>query len=203
MPHVRFVDNHHFIFTAGSRLAAQLGMPISTDGMLALLHKGNLSTASTPRILGVDEWAWRRGWRYGTILCDLEKHCPIDLLPDCSRERVAAWLKTIPVSKSSAVIVLIIMPKQPKHVFPMRFRWQTGGVHFKVLPSPVANRSRKGFSISSLLPTPFLSYSHTNLSPPPRRNSNPETPQPTHGKSYPPDAHSTPPQKPFAPWASP
>ena len=140
MPHVRFVDNHHFIFTAGSRLAAQLGMPISTDGMLALLHKGNLSTASTPRILGVDEWAWRRGWRYGTILCDLEKHCPIDLLPDCSRERVAAWLKTIPVSKSSAVIVLIIMPKQPKHVFPMRFRWQTGGVHFKVLPSPVAKR---------------------------------------------------------------
>ncbi len=38
MPHVRFVDNHHFIFTAGSRLAAQLGMPISTDGMLALVN---------------------------------------------------------------------------------------------------------------------------------------------------------------------
>jgi transposase len=57
-----------------------------------------LSTVSeeTPRILGVDEWAYRRGKSYGTILVDLERSVPVDLLADQSATTFAAWLRSHP-----------------------------------------------------------------------------------------------------------
>ena len=50
----------------------------------------------TPAVLGVDDWAIHKGLTYGTILVDLERHRPVDLLPDRSSERLAAWLKAHP-----------------------------------------------------------------------------------------------------------
>ena len=47
-------------------------------------------------MLGVDDWAFRKGHHYGTILVDLEKGCPIDLLPDRQGETLATWLKAHP-----------------------------------------------------------------------------------------------------------
>jgi transposase len=43
--------------------------------------------------LGVDDWAFRKGRYYGTILVDLERRCVVDLLPDRRAETLAQWLK--------------------------------------------------------------------------------------------------------------
>jgi transposase len=81
----------------GSRLAALLAMPVSGDTLLRLIRAIPLQDAPAPRVIGIDDWAWRRGRGYGTIIVDLEhKNCPIDLLPDRQAETVEAWLKAHP-----------------------------------------------------------------------------------------------------------
>lgn len=80
----------------GARLTAQLAMPTSADTLLRDMRRTLLPVTETPRVLGVDDWAFLRGQRYGTILCDLERHRPVDLLPERSSETLAEWLKAHP-----------------------------------------------------------------------------------------------------------
>jgi transposase len=81
---------------AGIRLLQRLVMPTSGDTLLRLIRTIPLPTNATPRVLGLDDWAWTKGQRYGTILVDLERHQPVDLLPDRSAATVTTWLQAHP-----------------------------------------------------------------------------------------------------------
>ncbi len=81
---------------AGARLAVPLGMPIGARSLLRLVHSTPLPTAEAVHVIAVDDWAWRKGQRYGTLIIDLEIRRPIDLLSDRSAETVVAWLQAHP-----------------------------------------------------------------------------------------------------------
>lgn len=81
---------------AGKRLAHELGMPISGDTLIRDIRQTPETPALSVRVVGVDDWAMRKGNRYGTILVDLEAHCPIDLLGSREAQEVVAWFQAHP-----------------------------------------------------------------------------------------------------------
>src|SRR3954463_14799411 len=97
----RLRSSHHAIALAlggnpGARLATRTGMPVGGTTLLRRIREAPLEAVAPTRVLGVDDWAWRKGQRYGTILCDLERDRVIDLLPDRTAETLATWLKDHP-----------------------------------------------------------------------------------------------------------
>jgi hypothetical protein len=71
-------------------------MPVSKDTLLRLVRARAPEAKPAPRVIGIDDWAWKRGHRYGTIVCDLERHEIVDLLPDREAATVEAWLADHP-----------------------------------------------------------------------------------------------------------
>jgi transposase len=80
----------------GSLLATRMGMAVSADTLSRRAKRAGSASIKTPRLLGVDDFAFQRGRTYGTILVDLETHRPVDLLADRSADTFSWWLKRHP-----------------------------------------------------------------------------------------------------------
>ncbi|PNG24182.1 ISL3 family transposase [Methylocella silvestris] len=87
---------HHLGLALGGRPAAsfarRLMLPVSNDTLLRVVRKRGCPPIPPPIVVGIDDWAWRRNQRYGTIICDLERRRPIRLLPDREPATAQAWL---------------------------------------------------------------------------------------------------------------
>src|SRR3954451_4643648 len=81
-----------------ARLLQHLAMPASADTVLRLIRSLPLPEPEPepPRVVGVDDWALRKGRTYGTIVVDLDRRCVLDLLPDRTAETLADWLRRQP-----------------------------------------------------------------------------------------------------------
>src|SRR5216683_7492309 len=81
---------------AGARHLARQGLPGSRSTLLRRVRVLPDPEGPEPHVVGVDDWAWRKGHRYGSIVVDLERGCPIDVLEDRLAETVADWFKAHP-----------------------------------------------------------------------------------------------------------
>src|SRR5258708_2959891 len=80
----------------GARLAEHLGMRVSPTTILRRLMALFTPPVGKVSVLGIDDWSFRRGRKFGTILVDLITHAIIDLLPDRDAETAAAWMRLHP-----------------------------------------------------------------------------------------------------------
>jgi len=71
-------------------------MPVSNDTLLRAGRRRGSPSFAPPAIIGIDDWAWRRNQRYGTLICDLERRKTIALLPDREPATAEAWLTNQP-----------------------------------------------------------------------------------------------------------
>jgi transposase len=87
---------HHLGLALGGRPAAsfarRLMVPVSKDTLLRVVRRRGTPLFVAPAVIGIDDWAWRRNQRYGTLICDLERRRTIALLPDREPATASAWL---------------------------------------------------------------------------------------------------------------
>ena len=77
-------------------LAKRIEIKVSNDTLLRAVRRRGSATPLPPSVIGIDDWAWRRNFRYGTLICDLERRKTIGLLPDREPATAEAWLRQWP-----------------------------------------------------------------------------------------------------------
>ena len=91
---------HCLAIALGGRSAAsfarRLSIPVSNDTLLRAVRRRGSPSFAPHMIIGIDDWAWRRNHRYGTLICDLERRKTIALLPDREPATAEAWLRGQP-----------------------------------------------------------------------------------------------------------
>lgn len=71
-------------------------IPVSNDTMLRTVRRRAGLPDDALHVIGIDDWAFRRNHRYGTLICDLERRKIVKLLPNREPATVAAWLRNYP-----------------------------------------------------------------------------------------------------------
>jgi transposase len=91
---------HHLGLALGGRPAAmfakRLMLPVSNDTLLRVVRRRTRLPAEPLRVVGIDDWAWRRNRRYGSIICNLERRRVAGLLPDREPATAQAWFSDHP-----------------------------------------------------------------------------------------------------------
>jgi transposase len=91
---------HHLGLALGGRPAAgfakRLMLPVSKDTLLRVVRRRSRSPAGSLKVIGIDDWAWRRNHRYASIICNLERRRVVTLLPDREPATAQAWLAAHP-----------------------------------------------------------------------------------------------------------
>lgn len=91
---------HHLGLALGGRPAAgfakRLMLPVSKDTLLRVVRRRSRPPADPLRVIGIDDWAWRRNHRYASIVCNLERRRVVTLLPDREPATAQAWLAAHP-----------------------------------------------------------------------------------------------------------
>ncbi|HFI7004556.1 ISL3 family transposase [Escherichia coli] len=81
---------------AGKRAATAVGLRCSADTLLRrVINTPETKQSGAPHV-GIDEWAWHRGHRYGTLIVNLDTHRPLVLLPDRDQRTLATWFRKYP-----------------------------------------------------------------------------------------------------------
>lgn len=81
----------------GATISRFIGIPISPSTILRIIRRFDIPEKTMiSGIIGVDDWAFKKGNTYGTIIVDLTNKEVIDLLPDRSQDSLAKWLKNHP-----------------------------------------------------------------------------------------------------------
>ena len=111
----------------GARILAALGVVVSPDTLLNTIRRAPRPAARPPRVLGIDDWSWRRGRRFGTILVDLERHAVLDLLPDRAVDSVVRWLEQQPqitvIARDRGGVYAEAAPKGAPQAMQVADRW--------------------------------------------------------------------------------
>src|SRR5690348_17189158 len=91
---------HHLGLALGGRPAAdfarRLMLPVSKDTLLRVVRRRHRPPADPLKVIGIDDWAWRRNHRYASIICNLERRQIVTLLPDREPATAQAWLAAHP-----------------------------------------------------------------------------------------------------------
>ena len=111
-----------------ARLLSHLAMPASADTVLRLVRRLPLPEQERPRIIGVDDWAVRKGRTYGTIVIDLERRRVLDLLPDSAAETRRTGCGPDQGSRPSPATAQPSMPAASLSARPLRRRSRIGGI---------------------------------------------------------------------------